>query len=101
MEQEEGAVSMSKEKLTYSKESEKASHRGCHMQFGKKEEREDSGRAYGPVFDKASKEDRTWIRKLNYIYIAAVCARDFPGSPGLVLVLSEVRKLLDGHIDEA
>lgn len=37
---------MSKEKLTYSKESEKASHRGCHIQnfttevsFGKKEEK--------------------------------------------------------------
>lgn len=35
------------------------------------------------------------------LYIAAVCARDFPGSPGLVLVVSEVRKLFDGHTDEA
>ena len=72
-----------------------------------RKEREDSGRAYGPVFDKALKEDRTWIRKLNYmdkeieLCIATVCARDFPGSPGLILLVSEVRKLLNGHTDES
>lgn len=75
---------------------QKRLHRGNQIQTFKwsivcqeRRSREGAGKAYGQVFDKAPKGDKTHcIREVNYV--ALVWATDFPASHGLVLSFSEV-----------